>query len=77
MTEKYLLTLFRIIVVLEHLIKHKVEELLVRNEKFDKLLAFDLRELFNFFGRTCFHDAEISLKQIRLATLRLTHASHR
>ena len=40
--EKHLLALLRIIVVLEHLVKHEIQQLLVRHEKLYQFLALDL-----------------------------------
>ena len=74
MTEKDLLTLFRIVVVLEHLIEHKVEKFLICNEKLNEFLTFNLRELFDFLRRTCFDDTEVGLEKVRLACLVLTNA---
>ena len=59
--EEHLLPLLRVVVVFEHLVEHEVEQLLVRDEQLNKFLAFDLRKLFDFFGRACLDDTEVRL----------------
>ena len=71
-----MLSLLRIIIVLKHLVEHEVEQLLVRYEKLNKLLALYLREFLNFFGGAGLHDPEVGLEEVRLSSLRLDASLH-
>ena len=42
LAQNHLLSLFWVIVILEHFVEHKVQQLLVRYEKLNKFLALDL-----------------------------------
>ena len=59
-----MLSLLGIVVVFEHLVEHEVKQLLVRDEKLDKLLSLDLRKLFNLLGSSCLDNSQISLQKI-------------
>ena len=60
--QKHLLSLLWVIVILEHLVEHEVQQLLVRYEKLNEFLSFDLRELFNLLWRSRFDNPQVGLQ---------------
>ena len=76
LAEEHLLTFFWIVVVLEHFVEHEVQQLLIRYEKLNEFLTFDLRELFYFLGSTSLHDSKVGLEEVHFASTSLVELIH-
>jgi len=61
-----LFTLFRVVIVSEHLVEHEVEKVCVRHQQLNQFLTFNLRETFDLFRSASLDYSEISLEQIWL-----------